>query len=599
MTLAEIVSRFQGAKRTGHGYMALCPAHGDKNPSLSISEKSGKILLCCHAGCEVADILSSVGLDLKDLFTDSQPESKPGRQPRTVVCEYSYRDLSGTAKLKKVRYFPKSFAWFHEQGEQWKAGRNGRTAALYMAREMRDDDHVYLVEGEKDVNSLLMFQLPAVSPPDGAKTKWLPEYTEYFRGKTVYLIQDNDEPGKAFASSTAAELYGTARMIKILDLSKIWENIPAHGDVSDLTKAMPDWKDKLTGYAEQENPFDLDGDENYGIIRLSEVRSTKTEWLWFPYLPRGKISLMTADPGTGKTFFSLYLAAQLSTGRPFFGEQSPYREAQTVVYQTAEDGLEDTIKPRLEPMSPNFERILMIDETQQGLSLSDERIEQTMKRYSPALMIFDPLQAYLGADVDMHRANEVRPVLAQIGRLAEKYNCSVLFIMHQSKMTQASALHRALGSIDIPAVARSMLIMARDPDDPTRRIICHEKSSLAANGKSMLFRIEPQLGGITFCGYSDLKADDVLNERRREKPSVKLDDAAAQLDELIGEKRWAELSEIVTLQNALGISRATLYRAKQQLQLDDISTGFGKDKRSFWIGSEIDREKFKSERMNE
>ena len=173
-------------------------------------------------------------------------------------------------------------------------------------------------------------------------------------------------------------------------------------------------------------------------IRLSGVQSAKTEWLWYPYIPLGKITLMTADPGTGKTFFSLYLTSAVSTGNTFFVQYScQIIEPKTAIYQTAEDGIADTIKPRLEPMKPNFNNIVVIDETQEPLSLSNyEEIEQAMKDLKPALMIFDPLQAYLGAEVDMHRANEVRPVLSHIGHLAEKYKCAVIFIMHNSKMVQ-------------------------------------------------------------------------------------------------------------------------------------------------------------------
>ena len=116
-------------------------------------------------------------------------------------------------------------------------------------------------------------------------------------------------------------------------------------------------------------------------------------------------------------------------------------------------------------------------------------------------MIFDPLQAYLGADVDMHRANEVRPVLARIGQLAEKYKCAVIFIMHNSKMGQNQALYRALGSIDILAIARSMLIIGKNPDNQKQKVLCHEKSSLASHGRSILFQISPEYGGLVFDGF--------------------------------------------------------------------------------------------------
>lgn len=331
-----------------------------------------------------------------------------------------------------------------------------------------------------------------------------------------------------------------------------------------------------------------------GLINLSQVESTETKWLWFPYIPRGKITLMTADPGIGKTYLGLYLTANVSAGRAFYGEKGS-RPPENVIYQTAEDGLADTIKPRLEPMQPDFSRINIIDESQRGLDLCDERIERMLSALRPALMIFDPLQAYLGADVDMHRANQIRPVLARIGTLAEKYDCAVILIMHNSKMTQNKALHRALGSIDIPAVARSMLILAKDPQDPTKRIICHEKSSLAARGKSLLFRIEPDVGGVDFCGTSDLTADDVLNYNSgtRDKPSARLDDAAQQLSELLGDKGWADLDDIHALQNEAGISKTTLYDAKKTLGLKSVAYYFGSIKKTYWLEQELDTPQFR------
>ena len=336
-------------------------------------------------------------------------------------------------------------------------------------------------------------------------------------------------------------------------------------------------------------------------ISLSNIQSVETEWLWYPYIPAGKITLMTADPGTGKTFFSLYLTATVSTGRPFFGQaETQIRPPRKAFYQTAEDGIADTIKPRLEPMNRDFNNIIVINESREQLTLSNySEIEKAMQGFNPALMIFDPLQAYLGADVDMHRANEVRPVLARIGQLAEKYRCAVIFIMHNSKMGQNQALYRALGSIDIPAIARSMLIIGKNPNNPNQKVLCHEKSSLASHGRSILFQINPECGGLVFDGFSDLKADDVLNPRKssREKPSVKLEEAVEFLNDLIGEKGWAELKDIRALQEKYGISKNTMYRAKDELGLKNVSVGFS-PKYTYWVDdNEIEIERFKAERM--
>lgn len=341
------------------------------------------------------------------------------------------------------------------------------------------------------------------------------------------------------------------------------------------------------------------------IKSMAEVKSTDTEWLWYPYIPKGKITLMTADPGTGKTFFCLCLCSCVSNGSPFPGEDASRERPEAVaIYQTAEDGISDTIKPRLETMKPPpvFKNILNIPEEDEQISLRDTAtIESVMKQYRPSLIIFDPLQAYLGADVDMHRANEVRPVLSAIGHLAEKYKCAFIFIMHNSKMGQNQALYRALGSIDIPAIARSMIILGKHPTMPNLKVFCHEKSSLAPHGQSILFEIDTKRGGIVFDGFSDLKADDILNVKKgtRDKPSVCKEEVVDCLNELIGEKGYARLEEIQTMQEDFGFSKNTLYRARQDLQLESISIGFSKNKVTYWLAPEIDKQQFKEQKEKE
>lgn len=341
------------------------------------------------------------------------------------------------------------------------------------------------------------------------------------------------------------------------------------------------------------------------VKNMADVQSTNTEWLWYPYIPKGKITLMTADPGTGKTFFCLYLCSCVSNGMPFYGEDSSKKRKEAIaIYQTAEDGISDTIKPRLETMKPlpNFANILNIPEEDEQLTLTDTAtIESAMKQFNPDLMIFDPLQAYLGADVDMHRANEVRPILSHIGLLAEKYRCAVIFIMHNSKMGQNKALYRALGSIDIPAVARSMLILGKMPNSQNLKIFCHEKSSLASHGQSILFEIDTKRGGIVFNGFSALKADDVLNAKKgsRDKPSIVKDEVAEALLDLLGDDGYAKLDDIQAMQKDIGCSRGTLYNAKQDLHLDNVSIGFSKNKVTYWLAPDIDKKEFKEQKEKE
>ena len=600
MTLDEFLSRLDKVSGSKNQYYARCPAHDDNHASLCISTgENGPILVNCKAGCKTPDIMAALNLKMSDLFQRS-PAPTQSSKPQ-LVAQYEYTDLAGNIVCKKLRYSNKSFCWLHpDSSGGWAKGRNG-AAPIFNQFHAQNVQTMYFVEGEKDVLTLKAHGRAAVSLPDGAQSKWRSEYTDFFRGRTVAIIPDNDEPGKKFAEMAAEKLRGVAQSVKVLDLSQIWQGIPNKADISDYLAAFPDGMPAVSSLAEQTAewmPGAAEGEPpKRKYTKLSNVESTNTEWLWYPYIPLGKITLMNADPGTGKTFFSLYLTATVSTGNPFYGEDSHVNhEPAVAIYQTAEDGISDTIKPRLETMTVNFNNVYFIDESEEPLSLSEsyDDIERAMKELKPRLMIFDPLQAYLGANVDMHRANEVRPVLSRIGHLAEKYNCAVIFIMHNSKTGQNKALFRALGSIDIPAVARSMLTLGKNPDNKKQVVMCHEKSSLAEHGQSILFSINPELGGVVFEGFSELNADDVLNPRMgtRKKPSVCKEEAADALLDLLGEDGYATLDDVQTLQYAMGFSERTLYNAKKDLALESVSLGFGKTKKTWWLAPDVDKEKF-------
>lgn len=194
------------------------------------------------------------------------------------------------------------------------------------------------------------------------------------------------------------------------------------------------------------------------LIHMEEVVSKEVSWLWYPYIPYGKITVIEGDPGEGKTTLVLKLAAMLSKGLPLpCDDDRPY-EPIHIIYQTAEDGIDDTIKPRLEQNGADCSMIRVIDETEKELSMTDERLEQAIVETNAKLIILDPIQAYIGATVDMHRANEIRPVLKKLGMIAEKYQCAVILIGHMNKASGSKSTYRGLGSIDIQATARSVLL---------------------------------------------------------------------------------------------------------------------------------------------
>ena len=245
------------------------------------------------------------------------------------------------------------------------------------------------------------------------------------------------------------------------------------------------------------------------LIRMSDIETEQVQWLWYPFIPYGKITIIQGDPGEGKTSFVLAMIALLTTGKPL-PEDKTVAEPIRVIYQSAEDGLADTIKPRLEASGADCSRILVIDESVKELTLCDERLEQAVQETGAKLIVLDPLQAYLGGNVDMHRANEVRPVFKRLCAIADRTGCAIILIGHMNKAQGLKSSYRGLGSIAFHAAARSVLLVGRLKSEPSVRVVAHDKSNLAPEGKSIAFSLDAE-NGFQWIGYCDVSVDDILS----------------------------------------------------------------------------------------
>jgi hypothetical protein len=300
------------------------------------------------------------------------------------------------------------------------------------------------------------------------------------------------------------------------------------------------------------------------VVQAEEVR-----WLWRPYIPLGKITIIQGDPGEGKTTFALALVAALTAGNAL-PETPDALPPINVIYQTAEDGLADTIKPRLLSLGADCSRVMVIDETIHELTMRDKRLEQAIKKTDAKLLILDPIQAYLGGNVDMHRANEVRPVIKQISLMAERTSCAVIMIGHINKAQGMKSSYRGLGSIDFRAAARSVLVVGRSKDDPAIRIAAHDKSSLVPEGRAIMFELN-EGQGFVWRGTCDASVDDVLSGSYGGAQSK-----TAQMELLLREWLRDEpvaSDEIIARAKEVGVSERTLKIAKQRLEVKSVKIG--------------------------
>ena len=366
----------------------------------------------------------------------------------------------------------------------------------------------------------------------------------------VFLCLDADKAGEDACKRLAALLPDTVSVTRIQPCMKDWNDVLVHRAEIPNRNYF-----KSIVLKEPSKP------ETVKIIRMSDVELTPVDWLWKPYLPFGKLSVLQGNPGEGKTHFAMHLAAACTNGKllPNMERMEPFN----VIYQTAEDGLGDTVKPRLIEAGADLDRVLVIDDSDVQLTLSDERIEKAIIENNARLVIIDPIQAYLGADVDMNRANEVRPIFMRLGQVAQRTGCAILLIGHLNKAAGMQSLQRGLGSIDIAAAVRSVMFIGKLKHDPTMRILTHEKSSLAPPGVSLAFSLGDE-GGFRWVGEYDITADEMLSgiEPQRETKTQQAKDLICTL--LAGGKQvLSEDIDKAALER--GIPGRTVRDAKREL----------------------------------
>lgn len=502
--IETVLFSVDGARKSGSGWSAKCPAHEDSKASLSITEgEDGKVLLWCHsnAGCDFASIVKALGVEEGDLFP---PKDREGRR---IIAEYAYMDETGIELFQAVRFEPKDFRQRHrEKGGPWIWKLDGVRRVLYRLPELLEGVKagatVCVVEGEKDVEALRSLGLVATCNPMGAG-KWRDEYAEALCGARVVIIADKDEPGRKHARAVEASLRGKASSVHVVEVvggkdAAAWIALGAsRGDFERLAETTVEQVAQAGGSADVVRTMEEAAIARPVLVALSTVKRERVSWLWPGRVPFGKLTDLEGDPGLGKSTLGLDLLARATTGRPM-PDGGQELEPMSAIILSAEDGLADTIRPRLEAAEADLSRVHALTavklpdgaEVFPTLTENLAQIRAAVVETGARIVVVDPFVAYIGADVNSWRDQDVRRCLAPLAALAEDLGVAVILIRHLTKGGGAAAIYRGGGSIGIVAACRSALLVAKDPEDEDRRILAPVKSNLCAPPPSLAYRME-------------------------------------------------------------------------------------------------------------
>jgi putative DNA primase/helicase len=558
-------------KTGGERWESRCAAHEDHSPSLSVSiGGGGRVLVKCHRGCEFKDIAAALNLTEADFFSDEKPA--PAKDLPTdqwpVIATYVYEKRAGVPHFRvQRRQSPvsgrKTFRQHRADGNGgWLSNMSGAELVLYHQPQISQADPkdlVFVVEGEACVESVEKIGLLATTNVGGAG-KWRDSYNDALRGRHAVILPDNDEAGRKHAEQVARALTGVAARVCVVELP----GLPAKGDVTDWITAGGT-ADRLRELVERAQRGAV------SMVRMSDVAAEDVSWLWPGRIPAGMISILDGPPKVGKSSVVIDLAARITTGRPWpiaVGKNEP----RAVILIGHEDSPAHTIRPRLDAAGADPARVHLLTEISgrlPNLPTDIDEIEKAIISAGAALVVFDPISAYLGG-ADLHRDNEVRAALAPLAAVAERTGAAILFLRHLRKNGGVDAISRGLGSVAIGALARCMMMVLADPDDDAAKLLTWPAINVASQPRSIRWRFDVAPTGkpprICWDDNScDVTADQVLDRQdgRQREPSA-LERATKWLREELQHGRLpsAELQNRATV---AGYAERTLKRAREAL----------------------------------
>ena len=478
-------------------------------------------------------------------------------QASPVERQHVYRNPDGSIFAKKIILkYPdgnKRVRWslFDTQtGSYLSGGLAGQKAPLYNADLLysRKDSMVYITEGEKDADTLLRFGFISTTIPNGASfSKWIDLYNDGLQDREIVIITDNDSAGRQYGETVAKNVRKIAKSVKIVPSEKIYDKCPEKGDISDISAIVGEEQTyhlllNAVGsapiYEPKPEPLADVPKIVYTPIRLTDVQPEKREFLWNPYIPIGEITVMFAAGGTGKSFATVGISADITAGRtlPRYNEEQGRTTPEKVLFISAEDTA-GIIRSRMQKIYGNTDNCVLIKTPMNRQELKEDSFllpqgkddEQRIEAFAnllteikPKLVIIDPWSVYLGDDKNMNKANDVRAVTTVLTTLAKEFNCAMLIVAHVNKMPQMENANNAVsGSTALIDSARSALCIRSLGAESDKRVIIHTKANYSKKGKSVCYRIIDEGDGETarfqWDGFSDLTEDDLTSSARTGK----------------------------------------------------------------------------------
>jgi len=499
------------------------------------------------------------GLITSETSQSYRPTGKVGS--RTHIYYNADGSIFGKKVITTLTNGKKSPCWYlydHEK-KTYITGLHEQKAPLYNANVLHnmDEGTVFITEGEKDADTLShLDDIPATTIPNGAGfSQWLDLYNDGLQGKDIIILTDNDDVGRSYGIKVAQNTLNIAKSVKIIPATVIWSKCPPKGDISDIVQALgEDEATQLLADAIHRTPFCtpelLSIIQNntiletnqvkivYHTVKLSEVESEKQEFLWNPYIPIGEITVMFAAGGTGKSYATIGIAADVTAGRtlPQDGVPSTTTNPETVLIISAEDTA-STIKNRMQEIGGNPDNCILLKTPKNLHELQEdsfllpqdkddiahiEAFANLLREIKPKLVIIDPWSVYIGNDKNMNKSNDMRGITTVLTTLAKEYHCAILIVAHVNKMPQMENANNAVsGSTALIDAARSALCVRSFGADSDRRVIIQTKANYSRKGKAVCYRIidqgEEKTARFEWDGFCDLTEDDLTASARSGK----------------------------------------------------------------------------------